>query len=70
MDVGRKMEKCRMEVEWKLDKKQQNGRTAIVESWNGKTAQARKCGTTKPQNHGMAECNETGLDYNWLRRDD
>ncbi len=55
-------------VEWKLNENQtkkiewQNGK--IIELWNGKTAQLRKRGTTKPHNHGMAERNETGLDYN------
>ncbi len=55
-------------VEWKLNENQtkktewQNDK--IVESWNGKTAQSRKRGTTKPQNHGMAERNETGLNCN------
>ncbi len=55
-------------VKWKLNENQtkkiewQNDK--IVESWNGKTAQPRKRGTIKPQNHGMAERNETGLDCN------
>jgi len=64
MDIGWKMDKCQMEVEWKLDKKNRMADDKIVESWNGKTAQPRKRGTIKPQNHGMAERNETGLDCN------
>jgi len=35
-----------------------------IESWNGKTAQPQKHGTTKPRNHGMVECNVMGLGYN------